>query len=285
MKRNKMGISFTSLVNEALIEDIGNADITSLAIFSQKSQKATAHIIAKQNGIISGIHFITEVYRILSSDVKVDLFFQDGSRVTESQKIARIEGISQILLSGERVALNFLQHFSGIATYTHSLVEKIHHTRAKILDTRKTTPLLRKYEKEAVRHGGGYNHRMGLYDMILIKENHIAACGSMTKAIDKAKKFSHIYKIEVETQNLADVKEAAKAGADIIMFDNFSVEQVVEAQNFISAHYSHIYTEASGRINDSNITMYAETGVSFISVGSIIHSAPAFDFSMIVETV
>ncbi len=280
-----MGISFTSLVSEALNEDIGNADITSQALFSHQSQQATAHIIAKQNGIISGIDFITEVYRILSPDVKIVFTVAEGVSVAKLQKIAKIEGTAHTLLSGERVALNFLQHFSGIATYTHSLVEKISHTKAKILDTRKTTPLLRKYEKEAVIHGGGYNHRMGLYDMILIKENHIAACGSITNAINKAKKFSHIYKIEVETQNLSDVKEAAKSGADIIMFDNFSVEQAAQAQNFIDAHYSHIYTEVSGRMNESNITLYAETGVNFISVGSITHSAPAFDFSMIVESV
>lgn len=266
-----------TVISQALSEDLGNGDVTSEAIIPADAA-ATAEIRAKQDLVLAGIDISREVFRFLDPAITFEALAGDGDRVTTGTVLARVVGRTRVLLAGERVALNLLQHLSGIATLTSRYVAAVSGTKARILDTRKTLPGLRALEKYAVTVGGGRNHRFGLYDGILIKDNHIAAAGSITKAVESArKKAHHLLRIEVETKNLEEVREALAAQADGIMLDNMSVELMTQAVQMIGGT---ALTEASGNVTLETVRTIAETGVDFISTGSITHSAPAADISM-----
>jgi nicotinate-nucleotide pyrophosphorylase (carboxylating) len=265
------------LIEEALWEDIGPGDVTSDAVISEEAS-STAEIIAKQDLVVAGVLMAREVFRKLDPWVQFSLLAHDGSRVQSGSMIAQVQGKTRSLLAGERVALNLLQHLSGIATHTAKFVEALKGYRAEVLDTRKTLPGLRALEKYAVRMGGGRNHRFGLYDGILIKDNHIAAAGGIIKAMaDMRKKVHPLLKIEVEVKTLDEVREAMAAGATMIMLDNMPPPLMKQAVNLVGGR---LLVEASGNVTLENVKSIAETGVDFISSGSITHSAPAADISM-----
>jgi len=264
-------------IRVALREDLGSADVTT-DITIEPDQKGKAVIIACEELILAGIPLAEKVFLSLDRSLRFSSFFQDGQKVSDNQILAEIEGRLRPMLTGERVALNFLQRLSGIATLTRRFVDRVEGVGVKIVDTRKTTPGLRALEKYAVRMGGGRNHRMGLYDGILIKDNHIKACGSIANAVKKVRsKAPFTLKIEVEVSNLAEVKEALDSGADIIMLDNMPVEQMREAVQMIG---TKALVEASGRINLENVLEIARSGVDFISIGAITHSARSMDIKM-----
>lgn len=272
-----MNYSIRDLIERALDEDIGTGDATSLAIIPPDAV-AAAKIMAKQDLVLAGIDVARAVFHHLDPAVKFAPLARDGDRISKGSVIAHVSGKTRILLSGERVALNILQHLSGIATLTARYVELVKDTKARILDTRKTLPGLRSIEKYAIRVGGGTNHRFGLYDGILIKDNHIIAAGGVTKAIELARKNSHhLLKIEIETKSLEDVQEALSAKVDIIMLDNMPLDMMREAVRVIAGR---VLVEASGNVTLETVRAIAETGVDFISTGSITHSAPAVDISM-----
>lgn len=276
-----MDIYISNLIERALAEDIGNGDVTSEAIIPADAE-ATAEIKTKQDMILAGIDVAREVFRQLDPLIRIEQLAQDGDKIKTGGVIARVSGKTRVLLAGERVALNLLQHLSGIATLTAKYVERVKGTRAQILDTRKTLPGLRSLEKYAVRMGGGRNHRFGLYDGILVKDNHIAAAGSITKAVELVRKNSHHpFKIEIETKNLDEVRETLAAKADIIMLDNMSPEMMREAVKLIAGR---ALVEASGNVSLDTVRAIAETGVDFISAGAVTHSAPAADISMKIKT-
>ncbi len=264
------------LIQSALQEDIGTGDVTTEATVPETAT-STAVMLAKQDLVLAGIEVGRQVFHELDAGTQFDAFFKDGAGVKSGAEIARLAGNARALLKGERVALNLVQHLSGIATLTAAYVAKLSGTRAQILDTRKTLPGLRELEKYAVRMGGGRNHRMGLYDMVLIKDNHIKAAGGITKAVRSAKKTAKNFTIEVETSNLDEVREALAAEADIIMLDNMSLEMMREAAALINRR---ALVEASGNVTLETIRGIAETGVDFISSGSLTHSAAAADISM-----
>jgi nicotinate-nucleotide pyrophosphorylase (carboxylating) len=265
------------LIETALDEDVGREDITTSAI-ALISSRAKAELIAKEELILAGIDIAKEVFIIINPDIKIKGFFSDGQEVDRGKVIAGISGNTADLLRGERVALNFLRHLSGIATLTRKYVNKVKGYPALIIDTRKTTPGLRTLEKYAVRVGGGRNHRFGLFDGVLIKENHIKVCGSISEAIKRVKSaVPHTLKIEIEARNIEDVKEALAAGVDAIMLDNMPKEKMEESVRII-AHQTLV--EASGNISLDTAEEVARTGVDLISVGGITHSAPASDISM-----
>lgn len=265
------------LIAKALIEDIGPGDITTETLIPT-DVSGKAEIIAKESLILAGIDVASKVFHQIDSDMSFVGNHSDGQELPSGTVIATISGSLVSLLTAERVALNLLQRLSGIATLTREYVKKIEGTKARILDTRKTTPGLRGLEKYAVRAGGGKNHRFGLFDGILIKDNHIAAVGSINEAVKRARiKAPHTLKIEVETENIEQVREAISAGADIIMLDNMGIETMEEAVKLINGK---ALIEASGGINLNNVRQVAETGVDFISVGALTHSARAMDISM-----
>ncbi|OGW34224.1 MAG: nicotinate-nucleotide diphosphorylase (carboxylating) [Nitrospirae bacterium GWC2_56_14] len=266
----------TDLIRQALAEDLGTGDITSEATIPAEST-SEAVILAKQHLVLAGIDVAREVFRYLDPGIQFSPLAKDSDVIHAGTEIARLSGNTRALLAGERVALNLLQHMSGIATLTAAYVNKIKGLKAEILDTRKTLPGLRQLEKYAVRMGGGKNHRMGLYDMILIKDNHIKAAGSITKAMTSARKKSGQLKIEVETGNLNEVREALASKADIIMLDNMPLDLMSEAVKIIKGQ---ALVEASGNVTLETIRAIAETGVDYISSGSLTHSAPAADISM-----
>jgi nicotinate-nucleotide pyrophosphorylase (carboxylating) len=266
----------TNSLRLALEEDIGNCDLTTELLIPEK-QKSRALLVAKENFIVGGMPFACEVFNIFDSKTEFKIFFDEGSKVRRGDMIAEIHGHTRTLLSCERVALNILQRLSGIATLTNKFVEEVKGTSAKIVDTRKTTPGLRFMEKYAVRIGGGNNHRFGLYDGILIKDNHIEAAGGIKEAVGLARQSHHLSKIEVEVENLSDLKEALSAGADVIMLDNMSVNDVKEAVGMVKGK---AVTEASGNMTLKKAREVAETGVGLISIGALTHSAPAVDISM-----
>jgi nicotinate-nucleotide pyrophosphorylase (carboxylating) len=263
-------------IADALDEDIGGGDITT-SLLIHPEQKSTALFVAKESFVVAGLAFAAEVFRVADERVNFEPLCEDGSKARKSGVIARITGATRTLLTCERVALNILQRLSGVATLTSRFVEKAAGTKARIVDTRKTTPGMRYMEKYAVRMGGGRNHRFGLYDGILIKDNHIEAVGGVKKAIKLAKEGSHLSKIEVETETLKEFKEALGAGADIIMLDNMSLKDIKEAVNLAKRK---VIFEVSGNVNLENVKEIAETGVDLISIGAITHSAPAVDISM-----
>lgn len=275
----KIPYSVREIIRIALEEDIGNGDITT-SLLIPEDHESRALIIAKGNFVVAGIPFMKEVFAILDEGIRFNVFINDGLKVTKGDMIAEIYGKTRTLLSGERVSLNILQRLSGIATLTNMFVERVSGFGAKIVDTRKTTPGLRFMEKYSVRIGGGSNHRFGLFDGILIKDNHIEAVGSITEALRLAREGHHLTKIEVEVENLNDLKEAVEAGADIVMLDNMSIEDMKEAVKIVRNTQRNITLEASGNITLNNVREIAETGVNLISIGALTHSATAADISM-----
>ena len=270
------------LVRHALAEDGAEADITTLCTV-QAEQQSRANIIARQAGVIAGLAIAAATFRELDSRVFVELQVEDGAAVQAGQVVAHISGPSRAVLSAERVALNFLGHLSGIATLTAQCVRALEGTKARILDTRKTTPGLRSLEKEAVRLGGGHNHRFNLSDGVLIKDNHIKAAGGIVPAITLARQQApHLLKIEVECETLLEVEEALGAGADVLLLDNMSVDTMRSAVELVRRVAPNVLIEASGSIgtNPAKLAAVAATGVDFISLGAITHSAPHFDVSL-----
>jgi nicotinate-nucleotide pyrophosphorylase (carboxylating) len=269
-------LKLKKMLTEFFHEDIGDGDLTSSVIFSKKDHTSGV-FLAKEDGIVSGVGIILAGYQLLNDSVHVNIVVNDGKEVKKGEIIAEVSGPVQVLLTGERVILNLLQRMSGIATLTNKAVQLLNDPYTRVCDTRKTTPGLRMLEKYAVTSGGGYNHRYGLYDGVMIKDNHIAHMGSLTKAVTAAKsKLGHMVKIEVETETEAQVIEAVEAGVDVIMFDNRSREEV---KKFVEMVPSHIITEASGGINLANIADYQGTGVNYISLGMLTHSARSLDIS------
>jgi nicotinate-nucleotide pyrophosphorylase (carboxylating) len=268
--------SVINMIYSALEEDIGQGDVTTNLLIPEDN-KSKAHFIAKGKFILAGIPFAREVFSILDPSIAFKTHCSEGESVKAGEVIAEISGNTNVILKGERVSLNILQRLSGIATLTGKYAEKIKGLKAKILDTRKTTPCMRFMEKYAVRAGGGYNHRFGLFDGILIKDNHIKTSGSIKKAVREAKKGHHLLKIEVEVKNLKELKEAIESGADIVMLDNMSVHDMKEA---VKIAKNRVMLEASGNISLENVREVAETGVDLISVGALTHSAPAVDISL-----
>lgn len=265
------------LILEALKEDISSEDVSTNAVMKEYT-KGEVELICKQDGIIAGLDVFRRVFELLDEKTETEFFCRDGEAVTKGQLMGRVTGDIRVLLSGERVALNYLQRMSGIATYTHSVAELLKGTGTKLLDTRKTTPNMRIFEKYAVRVGGGYNHRYNLSDGVLLKDNHIGAAGSVTKAVQMAREYApFVRKIEIEVENLDMVKEAVEAGADIIMLDNMSADDMREAVRIIGGRAE---TECSGNVTKENISLLAGIGVDYISSGALTHSAPILDISM-----
>ncbi len=273
-------IMIDRLIEQALLEDIHTGDITTLAVVPGQ-RPASARLIAKENMVIAGIATAARVFSKLDPDIRFSACLNDGNKAVAGTILATIHGEAAQLLMGERVALNLLQRMCGIATLTTSFVEAIVGTMARIVDTRKTTPGLRQLEKYAVRVGGGINHRTGLYDGVLIKENHIVAAGGITEAIRRARAYiPHTLKIEIETETLSQVDEALAAGADIIMLDNMSLDEMRAAVVIINGR---ALVEASGGVNLERVRAIAETGVDIISVGALTHSPRAMDISMLLD--
>lgn len=269
-----------AIISNALAEDIHTGDITTQAL-QLKSGNVSAVLKAKEELIVCGLNVAARVFSLLDKESVFTSRYADGDFVQSGAVIADVAGDAASLLQGERVALNLLQRMSGVATLTAQYVKAVAGTKVRIVDTRKTTPGLRILEKYAVRVGGGINHRTGLYDGVLIKENHIAAAGGISAAISRARSYiPHTLKIEIETESLADVKEALSAGADIIMLDNMDLETMKEAVILIAGRAT---VEASGGVNLSSVRSIAETGVDIISVGALTHSAPSMDISLLLE--
>lgn len=266
------------ILRRALEEDIGTGDVTTQATI-QPGVQASAELVAKEDFVLSGIGVAQRVFYLLSPETAFEKLIEDGQMVKRGDVLAWIKGEAAVLLQGERVALNFLQRMCGVATLTAAFVKQIEDTGAVVVDTRKTTPGLRVLEKYSVRMGGGGNHRMALYDAVLIKENHISAAGGIATAVNRARQsVPHTQKIEVEVRDQAEVTEAIEAGADILLLDNMSTEELSAAVKMIDGR---AVTEASGGINLDSIREIAETGVDLISVGALTHSYHAVDISML----
>lgn len=277
MNRITMTLQADELILQALKEDISSEDVSTNSVMKENTP-GTVDLICKEDGIIAGLDVFARVFELLDADIKIEFYCCDGDEVTKGQKIAEITGDIRVLLSGERTALNYLQRMSGIATYTHSVASLLEGSGIKLLDTRKTTPNMRIFEKYAVRVGGGYNHRYNLSDGVLLKDNHIGAAGSVKKAVEMAKSYApFVRKIEIEVENIEMVKEAVEAGADIIMLDNMGIDEMKEALAVIDGKAE---TECSGNITRDNIEGYISTGVDYISCGALTHSAPIMDISM-----
>lgn len=277
MNNITMKANADDLILLALKEDITSEDITTNSVMP-KFQLGEVELICKQDGIIAGLFVFKRVFELLDADVQVELLVSDGEKVKNGQKIGTVKGDIRVLLSGERTALNYLQRMSGIATYTNRVVELLKGSKTKLLDTRKTTPNMRIFEKYAVKVGGGCNHRYNLSDGILLKDNHIGAAGSVKKAVEMAKEYApFVRKIEVEVENLDMLKEALEAGADIIMLDNMSVEDMKTAVELCRGKAE---TECSGNVTKENIAKLTDIGVDYISSGALTHSAPILDLSL-----
>ena len=277
MNQITMKLQADHLILEALKEDISSEDVTTNSVMKE-AVAGEVDLICKQDGIIAGLEVFERVFTLLDPDTKVELYYKDGEEVKNGQLMGKVKGDIRVLLSGERVALNYLQRMSGIANYTNSVAKLLEGSKIKLLDTRKTTPNMRIFEKYAVRAGGGYNHRYNLSDGVLLKDNHIGAAGSVTKAVQMAKEYApFVRKIEVEVENLDMVKEAVEAGADIIMLDNMSPEDMKKAVELIDGRAQ---TECSGNVTKENIARLTEIGVDYISSGALTHSAPILDISL-----
>jgi nicotinate-nucleotide pyrophosphorylase (carboxylating) len=270
--------SVEKVIQDALYEDLGqNGDITSNSIIDIESED-NFYMTAREEGTVSGIFLACLTFELVDKNLEFTPNIKDGDRVKKGDVIAKIKGKTRSILSGERTALNFLSHLSGIATSTNQMVELISKTKAKIVSTRKTTPNLRVLEKNAVKDGGGVNHRFGLYDGILIKDNHIAASGSVKDSILRAKKNSgHMVKVEIEVDNILQFKQAITTNVDAILLDNFSLNDLKKA---VGLNKDNIILEASGKINEKNISEIAKTGIDLISSGWITHSSPALDIGL-----
>ena len=265
------------LLKSALQEDINSEDVSTNCVMPS-SKQGEVDLICKEDGIICGLQIFERVFTLLAEDTKVTFMVKDGDLVKKGQLLARVEGDIRILLSGERTALNYLQRMSGIASYTHQVVQLLEGTDIQLLDTRKTTPNMRIFEKYAVKVGGGHNHRYNLSDGVMLKDNHIGAAGSISKAIQMAKDYApFVRKIEVEVENIEMVKEAVEAGADIIMLDNMSHDEMQEAIRIIDGRAE---TEISGNVTKENIEKIRDLKVDYISSGALTHSAPILDVSL-----
>ncbi len=277
MNKITMKLQADHLIQEALKEDISSEDVSTNAVMKE-AVKGEVDLICKQDGIIAGLDVFCRVFQLLDENVETELYCRDGDEVKNGQLMGKVIGDIRVLLSGERVALNYLQRMSGIATYTNSVAKLLEGTGTKLLDTRKTTPNMRIFEKYAVRVGGGYNHRYNLSDGVLLKDNHIGAAGGVAQAVKMAKEYApFVRKIEIEVENLDMVREAVEAGADIIMLDNMSTEEMREAIRMIGGRAE---TECSGNVTKENIGRLTELGVDYISSGALTHSAPILDISM-----
>ncbi|MCX7913322.1 MAG: carboxylating nicotinate-nucleotide diphosphorylase [Thermodesulfovibrionales bacterium] len=276
-------LSIKEFLFNAIKEDEGSGDVTSISLISPY-EEAAAHIIAKEELVLAGMPFVKEVFRLIDGTLKLDIYFEEGDIVKKSEIIALARGSARSLLLAERISLNLLQRISGIATFTRAFIERLKGLAVNVADTRKTTPCLRYMEKYGVRVGGGINHRFGLYDGILIKDNHIKIVGSITRAIELAKKAHHLLKIEIEVKNLKEFEEALMAGADVIMLDNMRLEDIRQAVNLrdelVKKINREVLLEVSGGVTLENIRSFAETGVDIVSVGALTHSAKAVDISM-----
>ena len=272
-----MKMQADKLIRMALQEDITSEDVSTNAVM-RSEVKGTVDLIAKEDGIIAGLDVYARVFQILDEKTEISFNFKDGDAVKKGDLLGTVTGDIRVLLSGERVALNYLQRMSGIATYTKQVSKLLEGSKVTLLDTRKTTPNCRVFEKYAVRIGGGCNHRYNLSDGVLLKDNHIGAAGSVAKAVAMAKEYApFVRKIEIEVETMEQVKEAVEAGADIIMLDNMTPEMMKEAVELIAGRAQ---TECSGNITKENIAKILETGVDFVSSGALTHSAPILDISM-----
>ena len=272
-----MKMQADKLIRMALQEDITSEDVSTNAVM-RSAVKGTVDLIAKEDGIIAGLDVYARVFQILDEKTEISFNFKDGEAVKKGDLLGTVTGDIRVLLSGERVALNYLQRMSGIATYTKQVSKLLEGSKVTLLDTRKTTPNCRVFEKYAVRIGGGCNHRYTLSDGVLLKDNHIGAAGSVAKAVAMAKEYApFVRKIEIEVETMEQVKEAVEAGADIIMLDNMTPEMMKEAVELIAGRAQ---TECSGNITKENIAKILETGVDFVSSGALTHSAPILDISM-----
>ena len=277
MNQITMKLNADHLIMEALKEDITSEDITTNAVM-REACPGEVQLICKQDGVIAGLEVYKRVFELLDEKTEVEFYVKDGDVVKNKQLMGVVRGDIRVLLSGERVALNYLQRMSGIATYTRSIVDLLEGSKTRLLDTRKTTPNMRVFEKYAVKVGGGCNHRYNLSDGILLKDNHIGAAGSVAKAIEMAKEYApFVRKIEIEVENLEMVKEAVEAGADIIMLDNMTPDEMREAIKIIDGRAQ---TECSGNVTKENVARLVSVGVDYISSGVLTHSAPILDISM-----
>ena len=277
MNEITMKMQADQLIRMALQEDITSEDVSTNAVMPTAT-KGTVDLIAKEDGVVAGLEIYARVFTILDEKTEIDLHCKDGDEVKKGELMATVTGDIRVLLSGERVALNYLQRMSGIATYTRQVAKLLEGSNVTLLDTRKTTPNCRVFEKYAVRVGGGHNHRYNLSDGVLLKDNHIGAAGSVAKAVRMAKEYApFVRKIEIEVETLEQVKEAVEAGADIIMLDNMTPEVMKQAVELIDGRAQ---TECSGNITKENIQKIREIGVDFVSSGALTHSAPILDISM-----
>ena len=277
MNEITMKMQADQLIRMALQEDITSEDVSTNAVMPTAT-KGTVDLIAKEDGVVAGLEIYARVFTILDEKTEIDLHCKDGDEVKKGELMATVTGDIRVLLSGERVALNYLQRMSGIATYTRQVVKLLEGSNVTLLDTRKTTPNCRVFEKYAVRVGGGHNHRYNLSDGVLLKDNHIGAAGSVAKAVKMAQAYApFVRKIEIEVETLDQVKEAVEAGADIIMLDNMTPEVMKQAVELIDGRAQ---TECSGNITKENIQKIREIGVDFVSSGALTHSAPILDISM-----
>ena len=277
MNEITMKMQADQLIRMALQEDITSEDVSTNAVMPTAT-KGTVDLIAKEDGVVAGLEIYARVFTILDEKTEIDLHCKDGDEVKKGELMATVTGDIRVLLSGERVALNYLQRMSGIATYTRQVAKLLEGSNVTLLDTRKTTPNCRVFEKYAVRVGGGHNHRYNLSDGVLLKDNHIGAAGSVAKAVEMAKAYApFVRKIEIEVETLDQVKEAVEAGADIIMLDNMTPEVMKQAVELIDGRAQ---TECSGNITKENIQKIREIGVDFVSSGALTHSAPILDISM-----
>lgn len=272
-----MKLNVEPLIMSALREDITNEDVSTNSVMPY-AQTGEAELICKQEGVVCGLQIFERVFTLLDENMEVELFVSDGDRVQVGQLLGKVRGDIRVVLSGERTALNYLQRMSGIATYTAETASFLKGTKTKLLDTRKTTPNNRIFEKYAVRIGGGNNHRLNLSDGVMLKDNHIGAAGGVKQAVKMAKEYApFVRKIEVETESLEMVKDAVEAGADIIMLDNMSYEQMKEAVDYINGRAE---IEVSGNVTKERICMLTDLGVDYISSGALTHSAPILDVSL-----
>lgn len=277
MNNITMKLNADEYILSALREDITSEDITTNSVM-RKFQMGEVELICKQDGIVAGLWVFKRVFELLDDKTEVLFFCEDGDRVRNGQRIGVVKGDIRVLLSGERTALNYLQRMSGIATYTRSIAGLLEGSNTKLLDTRKTTPNMRVFEKYAVKVGGGYNHRFNLSDGILLKDNHIGAAGGVKEAVMMAKEYApFVRKIEIEVENLDMLKEALEAGADIIMLDNMSVEDMKEAVKLAKGKAE---TECSGNVTKENVARLVDIGVDYISSGALTHSSPILDLSL-----
>ncbi|MBR5562006.1 MAG: carboxylating nicotinate-nucleotide diphosphorylase [Clostridia bacterium] len=277
MNNITMKLNADDLILNALKEDITSEDISTNSVMRQY-QLGEVELICKEDGVIAGLEVFRRVFELLDADTKVEFSVKDGDKVKNGQKLGVVRGDIRVLLSGERTALNFLQRMSGISTYTRTIADMLEGTNTKLLDTRKTTPGMRVFEKYAVKVGGGYNHRFNLSDGILLKDNHIGAAGGVKEAVAMAKEYApFVRKIEIEVENLEMLKEALEAGADIIMLDNMSVEDMKKAVELCKGKAE---TECSGNVTKENVAKLTHIGVNYISSGALTHSSPILDLSL-----